>query len=92
MAKVGGYQRQPGARQGVSGARVVSPELKAAQRTIFLQAGQIETLTSLLELARADADQLRRLVGEQDSLPSIHRHSARQRLLSLAADYDGQQI
>lgn len=34
----------------------------------------------------------RRIVQEQDSCLDVHRHGARQRLLSLAADYDGRPI
>lgn len=64
--------------------------LRNAQRTIFLQAEEIGALRAQLEYVRNECSQLRRIVQDQEIHLDLHRFSARHRLLSLAADYDGQ--
>lgn len=49
---------------------------------------EIVALRDQVEHLRAENDQLRRLLAEQEQHLSIHRHTARQRLLSLAAEHD----
>ena len=49
---------------------------------------EIVALRDQIEHLAAENDQLRRLVAEQEQHLSIHRYSARQRLLGLAAEHD----